>query len=231
MQATRLASFETGLLKAAPKDGPTATVAADSAAPRLALSQESTRSKPAPAPVKRWPAVSLLVLAILAFGGVIAARAPQLLPGPLAAVLAGHGDNTAEQPETALDPQRAGGLADPQPMAADPGAQPAPVVTDVAAAIDPSTAAAAPAAPAPTAAPAIPRSPVAAAPSSGAAAQLEKEAIERLMANDYPAAKQLYQRLRAQAPTRAEYAVMLDLLDRASAAPCGQPGQAPCATP
>ena len=49
-------------------------------------------------------------------------------------------------------------------------------------------------------------------------AQLEKKAIERLIANDYAAAKQLYEKLKSTEPLRPEFAVMVDLLGRTSPA-------------
>jgi hypothetical protein len=93
-------------------------------------------------------------------------------------------------------------------------AAPAPVVTDTAAATDPVRFT-----PTPT------RPPAAPAMTSGPSAQLEKKAIERLIANDYPAARQLYEKLRSAEPTRPEFGLMVELLNRT----CGQPGQAPCA--
>jgi hypothetical protein len=231
-----LATFETGVLKAAAHAAQdtaglrTAESApSDLAAPRLELPLEQKgantekRAKASAAPAKRSPAAALVVFAALAFGGVVAVRAPQLLPAPLAALLGAPAATTAAAPQSdAVQPLDA--VEQPQPTAAVPGAQ---VATDLAAATDPAAVAAPTAAPSPAAA-----APVAsAAPATGAAAELEKQAIERLMANDYPAAKRLYTQLRAVTPTRAEYAVMIDLLERASAVPCGQPGQAPCAAP
>jgi hypothetical protein len=95
---------------------------------------------------------------------------------------------------------------------------PATAVTDTSAASDPVRFT-----PTPT------RPPAAPAMTSGPSAQLEKKAIERLIANDFPAAKQLYEKLRSAEPTRHEFALMVELLSRAGARPCGQPGQAPCA--
>lgn len=96
-------------------------------------------------------------------------------------------------------------------------ATPPSIVTDTSAATDPVRFT-----PTPT------RPPAAPAMTSGPSAQLEKKAIERLIANDYPAAKQLYEKLRSAEPSRPEFALMLELLNRASARSCGQPGQAPC---
>lgn len=82
-------------------------------------------------------------------------------------------------------------------------AAPAPVVTDTAAATDPARFT-----PTPT------RPPAAPAMTAGPSAQLEQKAIERLIANDYPAAKQLYEKLRSAEPTRPEFALMIELLER-----------------
>jgi hypothetical protein len=65
----------------------------------------------------------------------------------------------------------------------------------------------------------------------GDVAQLEKQAIDLLLANDYVAARAAYERLRAAEPARPEYSVMLDLLAREIAPACGGPGQVPCAQP
>jgi hypothetical protein len=116
--------------------------------------------------------------------------------------------------------------ASPVAAADAPALAPIPpsVVTDTSAATDPMRFT-----PTPT------RPPAAPAMTSGPSAQLEKKAIERLIANDYPAAKQLYEKLRSSEPTRPEFALMLELLNRAGtsgaagAQGCGQPGQAPCA--
>jgi len=83
---------------------------------------------------------------------------------------------------------------------------PAPVVTDTSAATDPARFT-----PTPT------RPPAAPAMTSGSAAQLEKKAIERLIANDYPGAKQLYEKLRSAEPSRPEFALMVELLERGAA--------------
>jgi|GEM_PF-3927145 len=110
--------------------------------------------------------------------------------------------------------------ASPVAAADAPALAPTPpsVVTDTSAATDPVRFT-----PTPT------RPPAAPAMTSGPSAQLEKKAIERLIANDYPAAKQLYEKLRSAEPTRSEFALMLELLNRAGARGCGQPGQTPCA--
>jgi hypothetical protein len=228
MAVTRLAGFETGVLR----DGSARDVSHAAppmidtmdAAPRLSLSQEqsgSTRTANragANAP-KRWPALSLLGLAVVAFGGVIVLRAPQLLPPPLAALVTGTTAvqgatppaNVPLEPEPALDPDTR------VPGVADSDAHEATAVHAATAAGD--TAVAAVAAPA-------------SAGLTGVAAQLEKEAIDLVLANDYTAASKLYEQLRAQVPGRREYPIMIALLARAvAAATCGKPGQEPCATP
>jgi hypothetical protein len=107
---------------------------------------------------------------------------------------------------------------------AAPAEQPAPTqVTDVSAAQDPaqkpedtSQTAEARARPAPVAV-------------QGGLADLEKQALDRLVANDLPGAKQFYDRLHMAAPSHSEYALMVDLLTRVLEEPaCGQPGQEPC---
>jgi hypothetical protein len=173
----------------------------------------TTSKKSADAPPKRWPAISLILLAVVAFGGVIVLRAPHLLPAPLMSLIA----PAPAVSDDALAPEAANAPALPS---TPPVGQA--VATDTSAATDPAPAKAAPT-PTPT------RPPVAPAMTSGPSAQLEKKAIERLIANDYANAKQLYEKLRSAEPSRTEFAVMIELLNRASAAPCGQPGQAPCA--
>jgi hypothetical protein len=61
-------------------------------------------------------------------------------------------------------------------------------------------------------------------------AELEREARDRLADGDYASAKRIYERLRAAAPSRREYAAMVDLLTTRLAS-CGQPGAAPCSPP
>jgi hypothetical protein len=65
----------------------------------------------------------------------------------------------------------------------------------------------------------------------GHSAELEKQAIDALLANDYAAARASYEQLRVAEPARPEYAIMLDLLARELAPACGAPGQPPCAGP
>jgi hypothetical protein len=203
MQPSRLAHGELGM----GIDAANAADAQTALAPRLALplsdDQPRKTKQGSNAPPKRWPAISLILLAVVAFGGVIVLRAPQLLPAPLSGLLT----PTPAVPEELLAPEL-------------PSAPAAPLTTDTAAATDPAKAA-----PTPT------RPPAAPALTSGASAQLEKKAIERLIANDYAAAKPLYEKLRSAEPSRSEFAVMVELLNRAGGAACGQPGQAPCAGP
>jgi hypothetical protein len=163
------------------------------------------------APPKRWPAISLILLAVVAFGGVIVLRAPQLLPAALSGLLV----SAPAVPDEMLAPEAS---AAPE-LPSAPAAQPS---TDIAAATDPAKAAPTPTPTRPPAAPAM---------TSGASAQLEKKAIERLIANDYAAAKQLYEKLRSAEPSRGEFAVMVELLNRASGTTCGQPGQPACSGP
>jgi hypothetical protein len=66
------------------------------------------------------------------------------------------------------------------------------------------------------------------APLKSGSAELERQAIDLLVENDYAGAAKLYERLRSAEPARPEYAVMLEVLARQAAA-CGQPGQEPCA--
>jgi hypothetical protein len=147
---------------------------------------------------KRWLAIALGGLGLVALAGLGAWLAPKLLPG-----LASGSDS--------------GAAAAPVDAPTLPAA-PATVVTDTAAASDPVQFT-----PTPT------RPPAAPAMTSGPSAQLEKKAIERLIVNDYPAAKQLYEKLRSAEPTRPEFTLMVELLSRAGGPPCGEPGQAPCA--
>jgi hypothetical protein len=55
---------------------------------------------------------------------------------------------------------------------------------------------------------------------------LEKQAVDRLIANEYEAARALYTRLQAATPGRTEYAVMTKLLERRLRADCG--AEHPC---
>lgn len=208
-QATRVAQPDL--------DGVSARAAGTAQSPRLALplktldgsQQRTTSKKSAEAPPKRWPAISLILLAVVAFGGVIVLRAPHLLPAPLSSLLA----PASAAPYQPLAPEASGAPELPSVPVAE-------VATDTSAATDPTKAAPTPTPTRPPAAPAM---------TSGPSAQLEKKAIERLIANDYVNAKQLYEKLRSAEPSRSEFGVMVELLNRASAAPCGQPGQAPCA--
>jgi hypothetical protein len=65
---------------------------------------------------------------------------------------------------------------------------------------------------------------------SGPIRELEREARDHLAQGDYAAAKRSYERLRALAPSRREYAAMLDLLT-ARLASCGRPGADRCSPP
>jgi hypothetical protein len=151
----------------------------------------------------------VIALAVIAFGCVIVLRAPSLLPAPLAARLApaaSHGPGE-EAPAT----PRATASAAVAAVIANATASDTSGVTD------------------PGLAPPSPTHPPASPPfTSGMSAQLEKKAIERVMANDYPGAKQLYERLRSAEPNRPEFGVMLELLTRATGSACGQPGQPTC---
>lgn len=168
--------------------------------------REPKRTSDAP---KRWPAISLILLAVVAFGGVIVLRAPHLLPASLSNMIA----PTPAVPDELLAPEVTN--APELPSTAAPV-----LATDTSAATDPAKAAPTPTPTRPPAAPAM---------TSGASAQLEKKAIERLIANDYNSAKPLYEKLRSAEPTRGEFGVMVELLNRASGAGCGQPGQPVCA--
>ena len=283
MQATRLVTFEGGALPSTS----TASGAPSplSAAPQLSLNPQDT-SAPKAKSVRRWPALSLLAIAFVAFGGVIAVRAPGLLPQPVvpyAIMLAQEVERVVPGAAFAPPPPAASPDSEPgAPVPAEPGTPPAadmgePSVQPSAAAIEPTS----PAEPAPAASPqgvataapgaqaaelqaqpsaaqasatadtqapgaAEPAPVVAEAPSAlaasavvaappaaltGGTAELEKQAIDLLLANDYPAARAVYERLRAVEPTRVEYGVMLDLLTREIAPACGGPGQEPCQSP
>jgi hypothetical protein len=65
----------------------------------------------------------------------------------------------------------------------------------------------------------------------GHSAELEKQALDSLLANDYAAARVIYEQLRAAEPARPEYGIMLDLLARELTPACGGPGQVPCSGP
>jgi hypothetical protein len=151
-------------------------------------------------PVKKWPALSLIGLAVVAFGGVIAVRAPGLLPAPIAGWL--------------MRAPAAAPASVPPPSAAVPSTpSPSEVLPPMAADAPPT----------PTASPD--------APAQGERAQLEKQAIDLLIANDYSAARAVYEKLHALEPARPEYSALLDLLARELAPTCGGPGQAPCGAP
>jgi hypothetical protein len=233
MGATRLVSFEehaqlgaharqagshTGGLKLE-------TSTARATGQQLSLNVSSSES--APAPVKRWPALSLIGLAIVAFGVVVVVRAPGLLPPQIAALLG----VAVRAPETAP------AAADPNALPPGPDLAPAdPADTAQAPPVDPAGSTP-PIAADPVPVPADPAAQVAPAASAsvvrveGAAAELEKQAIDALLANQFPTAKGLYERLRAAEPARPEYAVMLELLNRGALPSCGEPGQPECATP
>jgi hypothetical protein len=152
-------------------------------------------------PVKKWPALSLIGLAVVAFGGVIAVRAPRLLPAPIAGWL-------MRAPAASVAPP----ANVPPPSAAVPST-PSDVLPPMAAGAPPT----------PTASPD--------APAQGERAQLEKQAIDLLIANDYSAARAVYEKLHALEPARPEYSALLDLLARELAPTCGGLGQAPCGAP
>ncbi|HET8939501.1 MAG TPA: hypothetical protein VFN67_38940 [Polyangiales bacterium] len=173
--------------------------------------QQRPTKKTNDAPPKRWPAISLILVAVVAFGGVIVLRAPHLLPASLSNMLA----PAPAVPDEMIAPEAA--TAPELPSAAAPV-----LATDTSAATDPAKA---------TPTPTPTRPPAAPAMTSGASAQLEKKAIERLIANDFSNAKPLYEKLRNAEPTRGEFAVMVELLNRVSGAGCGQPGQPVCAGP
>jgi hypothetical protein len=209
MHATRLVTSESGALMAPPSFSDTSVAAL--AGPALNSIDQAGPIRHAP--VRRWPALSLLGLAVVAFGGVIAVRAPNLLPVPIAALLvrrpavgAERGASEASPPPAAAigeTARAAGPIQVPQP--AQPVALGQPSVAHVEAALPQ----------------AVKRS----------SAELEKQAIDLLLANDYAAARAVYERLRAAEPARPEYTIMLDLLDRELAPACGALGQVPCTTP
>ena len=264
LMATRLVAFEPGAL---PPQASTEGTAGTGGSPQLSLN-EADRTERKSAPPKRWPALSLLALAIVSFGGVVVVRAPQLLPAPLLpiATLLISQLHLAPQPaatppstplanEPAAQPTGAATLG--VAAAAQPAAVPGEPATPTAAPVDPAAqpgavaeppgSADAPNAVAQPGAVVAPAGSVEAAaaleqpgavvqpagpapvPAQGATAELEKQAIDLLLANDYSAASVVYERLRGAEPGRPEYSVMLELLAREIAAGCGGPGQAPCA--
>jgi hypothetical protein len=139
---------------------------------------------------KPWLKLVLAALGMVGVGAFLVLRAPHWLPDSVAARLAPP------------PPPPAAAVAPPLPAAPPPER-----TTDVSAATDPIRAFPAPA-----------RPPAAPAMTSGASAQLEKKAIERLIANDYAAAKSLYERLQSVEPSRPEFAAMVELLKRNAAA-------------
>jgi hypothetical protein len=213
LHATRLVSSERGAF--ASKAG---SIPSSSSFERSA-SLDSSAMKATP--VKKWPALSLIGLAIIAFGGVIAVRAPGLLPAPIAALLM-RASGSPPRPRLEADPAE----VHPPPTAAT---ETPPTAASEA---PPTAASEAP----PTVSSAAARAPDGSAanvwaPAQGERAQLEKRAIDLLIANDYAGARAVYDKLHALDPSRPEYRVLLDLLARELAPTCGGPGQAPCGVP
>ena len=198
----------------------------------LNLNTPAHASKP---PVRRWPALALLGLAVVAFGGVIVVRAPGLLPPPIAAVVVPWVAPLVAQfmpqvqgappPTPAITPPVQGPQPEAVPTQEAAPAQPGPAVEPQV----PSQAAENP----PPSAEANPQQVAAAQAGTvkGGSAQLEKQAIDALIANDYRAAYALYEKLRAAEPAHPEYGVMLELLTRELSPACGGPGQAACPAP
>lgn len=170
--------------------------------PRLALSDRTTQ-RTAQSDRKLWPMIAAAVAGVVVLGG----------GGWLAAHLV-HSGSARDQPDAVALPP----LADK----AHP-TLPSSTVTDVSAATQPER---------------VPRAEPAAAPPTQAApvtlasspAELERQAIDLLIAKNYPAAAQAYERLRQAEPENKAYAVMLGLLSRGEGKSCGQPGQEPCAS-
>jgi hypothetical protein len=181
----------------------------------LSLSADEVSARK-PHAVKRWPALSLFAIAFVAFGGVILVRAPGLLPQPLLAM----GAFVSNQVQRLLS-----GTAPALPPAAGPQTEP-----PVPGPHDPAPQQPTPENVAPSRAPSAPAA-VPLAPVRGGSAELEKQAIDLLMANDYAAARAVYELLRAAEPAHPEYGVMLDLLTREIAPACGSEGQMPCPQP
>jgi hypothetical protein len=210
MLATRLVTFEPGVLVS---ESASRTSLSEGEVPGLNETDQAGPSRPAP--VRRWPALSLLGLAFVAFGGVIVVRAPGLLPAPLAALVARPPAAAPAEPPTAAEAPVPG---EPAPLA------PAADVAQPTAAEQPE----------PAAAPAVAQPSAASQPPlavQGHSAELEKQAIDSLLANDYAAARASYEQLRAAEPARPEYGIMLDLLARELTPACGGPGQVPCTGP
>ena len=177
--------------------------ATDVVRPRLALSERTTKRTVAPAR-KLWPALSLLGAAVVIGGGLLIW---QNLRSPAA-----RGAQAEAGPGVVLAPAPALPSTAREPVGVPPMAPS--TVTDVSAATQ-ERAALKPAAPAVMVQP------------QGSAPELEKQAIELLIAKDYANAARVYERLRALEPERREYAAMYSMLTR-SAGTCGRPGQEPC---
>jgi hypothetical protein len=213
ISATRLVSTAAGALP--PQISAGGAPSLPSTTQYLSLSADEVSARKSNA-VKRWPAVSLFAIAFVAFGGVIVVRAPGLLPQPLLAIGA-FVSNQAQRllPGTApaLPPAAGPQTEPPVPGPHDPALQ-QPTPGNVASSAAPSDPAALPL-----------------APVQGGSAELEKQAIDLLVANDYPAARAVYEHLRAAEPAHPEYGVMLDLLTREIAPACGGEGQMPCPQP
>jgi hypothetical protein len=154
-------------------------------------------------PVRRWPALSLIGLALIAFIAVIVVRAPGLLPRPLADLVGARAPAIARdtnsspvEADQAVPSPAAASSAEPQPEASGArvlARRAAPVAVDA------------------------------------ASAALEKQAIDALASHDLATAQAVYEQLRAANPDRPEYAQMLELLNRAANPACGEPGQPACA--
>jgi len=168
--------------------------------PRLSLSREQTTTTPVRASRRVVPwALAGAALAVIT--GVAVWRLPRLL-------------------ESLRAPNAAEAANVPRAAAADTApAAPSPVTTALSAATDPVPAVVE------QDIPKAERGPVPPAV-DGATAELERQAIELLIAKDYPAAARVYERLRVAEPSHREYSVMIDVLARPA---CGQPGQAACA--
>jgi hypothetical protein len=186
------------------------TTAADR--PRLSLPRDEPAGvarapKPRSNAPKRWPALALLGLAVVVGAGAIVARAPQLLPGPLAALFGAGGAQQSPVAEV------------PAPVRAEQETSAAAATREVPKAAPPAPV---------RAAVIVATSSAPGAPLKVGSAELERQAIDLLVENDYAGAAKLYERLRTAEPSRPEYGVMLEVLAR-QASGCGQPGQEPCA--
>ena len=170
--------------------------------PRLALSERTTHRTSHPAR-KLWPAAAAVLAILVLFGGGWLAGVLRSGPAPVAQT-------------QAVEPFQGATLAADKPVAAP--------ITDVSAATQPPERLGKPA-------PAALPSAASVQPAlSGPPAELERQAIDLLIAKNYPAAAQVYERLRAAEPDNKAYSVMLGLLSRGENKACGQPGQEPCAT-